>query len=265
MAMSSKPGRCGLCGGRIPSVEFVADAPAPAEHMPDPNPDIHDPTRPPGVDQLPSVVTSMTPDTFKEWLAADGDLFVVYLPDRRSFIIKVPAVHNAFFVAMMQQVKFTLGPEVQAIRMTVVSGPPPDFDERGDPIPPADGRAERAPNWAQPTASRHGNQCATPDCILDAGHPDHHESQMGKSWRAYDAPPAEHIERDPSEMGVAFQRAERQRNTAKLPRCTGSRKPGKNAHGGDRSCWKGDCPECGWHGRLTFDGDIRAHPAKGAP
>lgn len=107
--------------------------------------DIFDATAPPaGIQRLPDVVTSMTPDTFKTWLGADGQLFVVYLPDRRSFIIKVPDLHNAFFVAMMQQIRFALGPEVQAVRMTVVTGPPAEIDS--DEL----GTAADAPAWAKP-------------------------------------------------------------------------------------------------------------------
>lgn len=51
-------------------------------------------------------------------------------------------------------------------------------------VGPADEPANDGGNRI-PTASRHGYQCATPECILDAGHPDHHESQLGKSWRTY--------------------------------------------------------------------------------
>ena len=48
----------------------------------------------------------------------------------------------------------------------------------------ADITAQRA-RITTPTATRHGNQCPTPTCILDAGHLDHHEDQSGRSWRTY--------------------------------------------------------------------------------
>jgi len=35
------------------------------------------------------------------------------------------------------------------------------------------------------TATRHGIQCATPECELDANHPDHHEDRFGRTWRTY--------------------------------------------------------------------------------
>lgn len=121
----------------------ATDDPGPngTDHVaPDPEADIFDATNPAGIEQLPAVMTSMTPAAFKNWLDAEGELFMVLLPGRASFVIKVPTVHNAFFVSMMQQVKFALGPEVQAVRMNVV---------RGDP-PAADGTADEAPQWAQP-------------------------------------------------------------------------------------------------------------------
>lgn len=97
-------------------------------------PDIEDPTNDPTIEQLPAVTTSFTPEQFQAWLASEGEMFVVYLPAKRnnppeareSFVIKVPEAHNAFFVSMMQQVRFCLGGEVQAVRMNVVTGPPAD-------------------------------------------------------------------------------------------------------------------------------------------
>jgi hypothetical protein len=109
---------------------------------------IEDPTTAPNVEQLPAVSTQFTPEQFQAWIAADGEMFVVYLPNRQSFVLKVPDVHNAFFVSMMQQIRFCLGSEVQAVRMHVVTGPPADVD--GEPIAPASGKAEDAPGWAQP-------------------------------------------------------------------------------------------------------------------
>ena len=102
--------------------------------------DVFDATTPPGVQQLPAVTTNMTPAQFKQWVNSDGTLFMVILPAQRTFVIKVPAAQHEFFVAMMQQVRFALGPEVQAVRMNVVSGDPPA----------ADGTASEAPPWAQP-------------------------------------------------------------------------------------------------------------------
>jgi len=90
--------------------------------------DIEDPTRDPSVEQLPSVMTNMTPAQFQQWVDREGDIFVVYLPGNQSFILKVPEAHYQFFVAMMQQVKFCLGNAVQAVRMSVVQGPPADAD-----------------------------------------------------------------------------------------------------------------------------------------
>lgn len=54
----------------------------------------------------------------------------------------------------------------------------------------ADIIAQRA-RITTPTASRHGNQCATAKCELDAGHPDHHEDRHGASWRTYEPSPNE--------------------------------------------------------------------------
>lgn len=108
-----------------------------------PTTEVFDATTPPGITQLPAVTTNMTPAQFKEWLAADGTLFMVILPANRTFVIKVPTAHHEFFVAMMQQVRFALGPEVQAVRMNMVTGPPADVDA-------ATGTADDAPQWAQP-------------------------------------------------------------------------------------------------------------------
>lgn len=79
-----------------------------------------------------NVNTSMTSEQFQQWLAADGEIFVVYMPNGKSFPIKVPPVHNEFFVAMMQQVRFTLGETVQAIRMLPMTGQPEAVQPRDD-------------------------------------------------------------------------------------------------------------------------------------
>lgn len=119
-------------------------------------PGVHDATIDPRdtVEQLPAVMTSMSPAQFNAWVQSDGDMFVVYLPGQKSFIMKVPADHNAFFVALLQQVKFALGPEVQAIRMSVMSGPPADVDA---------GTATQAPDWAQPTECPEMDGCTAHD------------------------------------------------------------------------------------------------------
>lgn len=42
-------------------------------------------------------------------------------------------------------------------------------------------------------ATRHGYQCTIPTCLLDVGHPDHHEDAWGRSWRTYgDGPTCPH-------------------------------------------------------------------------
>ncbi|AXQ51510.1 hypothetical protein SEA_AMOCHICK_83 [Mycobacterium phage Amochick] len=126
--------RCGECGGvlRGDDPRLATDDTG--------DTGVFDATTPPGITQLPAVTTSMTPAQFKEWLAADGTLFMVILPANRTFVIKVPAPQHEFFVAMMQQIRFALGPEVQAVRMNVVSGDPAA----------ADGTATEAPDWAKP-------------------------------------------------------------------------------------------------------------------
>lgn len=133
--------RCGDCGRRLregdprnPELPLTRGTPGAG--------DIYDATTPPGIQQLPAVTTNMTPEQFKAWVHADGTLFMVILPANRTFIIKVPDAHHEFFVAMMQQVRFALGPEVQAVRMNVVSGDPAA----------ADGTATEAPDWAKPHA-----------------------------------------------------------------------------------------------------------------
>lgn len=157
--------RCGDCGSRIGPDDrrsALLEAIGPAASPPA---DIYDATSPPGVTQLPAVTTSMTPAQFKEWLASDGTLFMVILPANRTFVIKVPTAHHEFFVAMMQQVRFALGPEVQAVRMNMVTGPGADVDA-------ATGKADEAPEWAQPDIDEdnlddNGGAYKMPDGIPD--------------------------------------------------------------------------------------------------
>lgn len=138
--------RCGECNGYLRAADPRLD-PRHLVEDDDDTADIFDATNPTGMQQLPAVMTQMTPDMFRKWVDAEGDLFMVLLPARASFVIKVPQQHNAFFVSMMQQVKFALGPEVQAVRMNVVRGEPG--------IDPGTGTADEAPPWAQP-AGREG-------------------------------------------------------------------------------------------------------------
>lgn len=171
--------RCGDCGRRLREGD-PRKSPDPIGPAASPPADIYDATSPPGVTQLPAVTTSMTPAQFKEWLAADGTLFMVILPANRTFVIKVPTAHHEFFVAMMQQVRFALGPEVQAVRMNMVTAPGADVDA-------ATGKADDAPQWAQPASdidednlADNGGAYKMPDGIPDGdriepdcGHPNH--------------------------------------------------------------------------------------------
>jgi len=123
---------------------------------------IEDPTKIPGVHELPAVQTNFTPEQFRAWVDSDGEMFMVMLPAGRSFVIKVPTDYNAFFVSMMQQFRFTLGPEVQAIRMNLVTGPPADVNAP----PPATGTAAEAPEWAKPPAPPAGPPyCSGSSCL----------------------------------------------------------------------------------------------------
>lgn len=79
-----------------------------------PTPDVYDATRHPDITELPALTTRMSGDQFRAWLATEGQIFVVYLPMRKSFVIKVPEAQHAFFVDMMKQLRMTLGPDVQA-------------------------------------------------------------------------------------------------------------------------------------------------------
>ncbi|WAB10185.1 hypothetical protein SEA_GRAVAILLIA_76 [Mycobacterium phage Gravaillia] len=174
--------RCGECGGVL-----RGDDPRLATD----DTGVFDATTPPGVTQLPAVTTSMTPAQFKEWLASDGTLFMVILPANRTFVIKVPAPQHEFFVAMMQQVRFALGPEVQAVRMNVVTGDPAA----------ADGTATEAPDWAKPAdnIARPSGEQEQPPC----GHPNHgnpnHECTPFR-------PPTRHEFRDADTCGMGDER-----------------------------------------------------------
>lgn len=118
-------------------------------------PGLHDATRDPTVGQEIAMHTALTPAEFNAWLASDGALFMVMLPGSRSFVMKVPEAHHEFFVALLQQVRFQLGPEVQAIRMNMVTGPPADVDA-------GTGKATDAPGWAQPAGADLYPQRPTP-------------------------------------------------------------------------------------------------------
>jgi hypothetical protein len=76
--------------------------------------DVYDATRHDNITELPALTTRMDGQQFREWIAADGQIFIVYLPMRKSFIIKVPEQQHAFFVDMMKQLRMCLGPDVQA-------------------------------------------------------------------------------------------------------------------------------------------------------
>lgn len=111
--------------------------------------EFYDPTHNPDIHQLPAQTTSMTPAQFNAWVAAEGEIFMVMLPAGASFIVKVPDAQNTFFVSLMQQFRFTLGPEVQAVRMQAVKAPGADVE--------GDGTAAQAPEWAQPDAPDDGH------------------------------------------------------------------------------------------------------------
>lgn len=195
--------RCGDCGRRLregdPRIELCECAcdgcttgrnhcdrascaqPPPIGPAASPPADIYDATSPPGVTQLPSVTTSMTPAQFKEWLASDGTLFMVILPANRTFVIKVPTAHHEFFVAMMQQVRFALGPEVQAVRMNMVTGPGADVDA-------ATGKADDAPQWAQPDPPTEHLLTSPNECLICDAQPGQHCTDPdGEPLRRYPA------------------------------------------------------------------------------
>ena len=87
----------------------------------------------PEIEELPALTTNMGPNEFAEWLSRDETIYVVYLPDRRTFITKVPNEHLTFFVSMMEQLRMVLGPEVRALKTQVVSTAPPS-GELPDPV-----------------------------------------------------------------------------------------------------------------------------------
>lgn len=76
--------------------------------------DVYDATYNPDIDELAAQTTRLDAAGFQQWLASEGQLYIVYLPMRKSFIIKVPEAHHPFFVDMMKQLRMTLGPDVQA-------------------------------------------------------------------------------------------------------------------------------------------------------
>ena len=158
--------RCGDCGRRLREGDPRRN-PDPIGPAASPPADIYDATSPPGVTQLPAVTTSMTPAQFKEWLATDGTLFMVILPANRTFVIKVPTAHHEFFVAMMQQVRFALGPEVQAVRMNMVTAPGADVDA-------ATGKADDAPQWAQPAPPTEHLLTSPNECPICDAQPGQH-------------------------------------------------------------------------------------------
>ncbi|OCB44730.1 hypothetical protein A5721_18850 [Mycobacterium vulneris] len=192
-------------------------------------PDVFDATTPPGVTQLPAVTTSMTPAQFKEWLAADGTLFMVILPANRTFVIKVPTAHHEFFVAMMQQVRFALGPEVQAVRMNMVTAPGADIDA-------ATGKADDAPQWAQPGPPTEHLITSPNDCpICDSAPGEHCIDPDGSALRDVNGASIIH----PARNMVARPAAEQE----KPPPCWEQRTPGtvcafhKGRLAGRHDCW----------------------------
>jgi hypothetical protein len=194
-----------------------------------PTTDVFDATTPPGVTQLPAVTTSMTPAQFKEWLAADGTLFMVILPANRTFVIKVPTAHHEFFVAMMQQVRFALGPEVQAVRMNMVTAPGADVDA-------ATGKADDAPQWAQPAPPTEHLITSPNDCpICDTAPGEHCLDPDGSALRDVNGASTIHPARN-----MAARPAAEQENP---PPCWEQRTPGtvcafhKGRRAGRHDCW----------------------------
>lgn len=101
-------------------------------------PELYDATNNPDIHLLPAQTTAMTPAQFRQWVDAEGDIFLVMLPGAKSFVVKVPDQHNRFFIALIQQFAVALGPEVQAVRMRAVEPPqPPDTEGYADLVAPA--------------------------------------------------------------------------------------------------------------------------------
>jgi hypothetical protein len=76
------------------------------------------------------MMTNMTPTDFQQWINRPGTMFIVYLGDRKSFVIKVPDEHHEFFVDMLRQLRLILGPEVQAQSATPLPPTPPGEEPR---------------------------------------------------------------------------------------------------------------------------------------
>lgn len=282
--LATSLGICALCSGRIrrqdhhPDIARFDEAVAEHEAAEDMQPDL-----PTDI----AITTSFTPEGFKAWVASDGDLFLVTLPARKSFVLKVPTEHNAFFVAMMQQIRLAMGPEVQAVRMNVVTGPPADYT------------ADEAPAWAQPPNgaqhTEHVHVDVTPDpdtgitpevCIA---HRDENcvtcDNDNDDLWaHPRDLPDipnrptavAAHIadsitasSRPGATPGVDNPMRRAMDNIAasmkigdtitKPERCTGSGQPGTNVRGQHRGQQRGTCPECGRTFTLRYDGDVPNH------
>lgn len=187
-------------------------------------PDIEDPTNDPRVDQLPAVTTSMDPAQFRAWLDSAGDMFVVYLPGQQSFVIKVPDEHNAFFVAMMQQVRFCLGNDVKAVRMQVVSGPPADAE---------------APSYAP------GTDPEAYQRFTEAG------KAAAERFAYHDDP-------DVPDGTPTMDYAP---GTPRKVKCAGSGKPAKQPHPTGFGA-RGICDTCGHSYKLTGAGNVRVHNIK---
>lgn len=78
----------------------------------------------PQAHELPAMTTKMDADQFQQWIEAPGDIYIVWLPGGKSFVVKVPDEHNEFFVDMMRQIRMALGDEVVAQRATAVEPEP---------------------------------------------------------------------------------------------------------------------------------------------
>lgn len=74
----------------------------------------------PEVHEMPAMATKMDPEQFQQWIESPGDIYIVWLPGGKSFVVKVPEEHNAFFVDMMRQLRLAMGDEVVAQRATAV-------------------------------------------------------------------------------------------------------------------------------------------------
>jgi hypothetical protein len=124
LAMSTNPGHCGYCGSQLAPITRVERGPGDSWAVTElpPAPPTYDPTQTPDVHQLPAMMTHYTPEQFQQWLDTPGRLFIVYLPGRKSFVIKVPDEQHQFFADIMRQLRLTLGPEVQAQSAVSVPG-----------------------------------------------------------------------------------------------------------------------------------------------